>query len=127
MSIAHVHSFFYFNRNTWITSGSRRMEQFSINVGNTSEVMQHTQCAYQHENVTRGGNVTLDCNAVGRYVSFRREGGFEPMLVTICEFVVMGHPARIEGQLHISVCACIVLHGFYRMFTWENWFFLFRT
>ena len=88
------------------------MREFSIRVGNTYNVSEHTQCAYHAEVVEAGGSITLDCNAVGRFVSFRREGGDEFQwngidytgqigLVTICEFVVIGHPLRSDGERFI--------------------------
>lgn len=80
------------------------MEEFSIRAGNSSDIDQQLQCAFQHENVSRNGSVTLNCQAIARYVSFKREGGFEPQLVTICEFVVIGHPVRTEGVFYTSHC-----------------------
>ena len=71
------------------------MQQFSINVGNNSDVNGHTPCAHQNSVVSKGGLANLSCIAVGRYVSFRMDKGSN---VTICEFVVMGHPARTEGK-----------------------------
>ncbi|ELU16547.1 hypothetical protein CAPTEDRAFT_196439 [Capitella teleta] len=73
------------------------MVDFSIRVGNTSDVDKHAECArYDREAVKQGGDVTLDCSARGRYVSFRREGGDAIDLVTICEFIVIGHPLTTE-------------------------------
>ncbi|ELT88231.1 hypothetical protein CAPTEDRAFT_203933, partial [Capitella teleta] len=74
------------------------MVDFSIRVGNTSDVDEHAECVYYDgEAVIEGGNVTLDCSERGRYVSFRREGNYTQInLVTICEFIVIGHPLTTE-------------------------------
>ncbi|ELU14880.1 hypothetical protein CAPTEDRAFT_212627 [Capitella teleta] len=76
------------------SKGSFRMVDFSIRVGNTSDVNEHAECAhYGEEAVKQGGDVTLDCSARGRYVSFRSEQNYTDInLVTICEFIVIGHP-----------------------------------
>ena len=101
------------------------MEQFSIRVGNTSDFSQQTQCAYHYNRVARSGSITLNCNAVGQYVSLRREGGQEIHLVTICEFVVMGHPARTEGEhdrTQLCKFACTIYANFpIRMFGRKDW------
>ncbi|ELU14108.1 hypothetical protein CAPTEDRAFT_216318 [Capitella teleta] len=98
--------------NTFNSGGSYRMVDFSIRVGNTSDVDEHAECAhYGREAVVEGGDVTLDCSARGRYVSFRREGGEAIDLVAICEFVVIGHPlttaecpAGRTGTFCLDVC-----------------------
>ena len=81
-----------------LLTGAKRMQKFSINVGNTSSINEHTRCGYQASTVATGGHVTLNCDAVGRYVSMRREGGFQSYLVQICEFIVMGHQPRTRGE-----------------------------
>ena len=73
------------------------MEEFSIGVGNTSNVSMHTECAYQAETVGAGEDVSLSCSAVARYVSLRREGGRDIDHVSICEFVVTGYPLISDG------------------------------
>ena len=73
-----------------------RMQNFSIRLGNTSDVNEHTRCAY-HKDVVEEV-VTLDCHMVGRFVSFRKEEGDEINKVTICEIVVIGHLLRTNGE-----------------------------
>ncbi|ELU17747.1 hypothetical protein CAPTEDRAFT_187632, partial [Capitella teleta] len=76
------------------------MVDFSIRVGNTSDVDEHAECAhYDGKAVKQGGDVTLDCSARGRFVSFRREGNYNTInMVTICEFIVIGHPLTTEAD-----------------------------
>ncbi|ELT89107.1 hypothetical protein CAPTEDRAFT_189356, partial [Capitella teleta] len=95
-SVHQIHNVTVYN--TFNSGGSFRMVDFSIRVGNTSDVDEHAECAhYDGEAVVEGGDVTLDCSARGRYVSFRREGNHnDTNLVTICEFVVIGHPLTTE-------------------------------
>ncbi|ELT98740.1 hypothetical protein CAPTEDRAFT_212884 [Capitella teleta] len=72
------------------------MQEFAIGVGNTSDVTEHTECAYHETPVPPGGHVTLDCPAVGRFVSVARHKGLQTWYMTICEFVVIGRSmARI--------------------------------
>ncbi|ELU00609.1 hypothetical protein CAPTEDRAFT_206572, partial [Capitella teleta] len=74
------------------------MVDFSIRVGNTSDVDGHAECAHYDGEVIEGGDVTLDCSARGRYVSFRREGNYNDInLVIICEFIVIGHPLTTKA------------------------------
>ncbi|ELU09863.1 hypothetical protein CAPTEDRAFT_204544 [Capitella teleta] len=85
-SVHQIHNVTVYN--TFNAGGYPRMVDFSIRVGNTSDVDEHAECAYYDgEAVIQGGDVTLDCNARGRYVSFRREGNYRYIdLVTIsCE------------------------------------------
>ena len=77
------------------------MQQFSIGVGTTADVNTHQECAYRSYQVERGESVTLNCKAQGQFVSFKRRGGNEIHLVTICEFVVIGHPMKSRGK-HLS-------------------------
>ena len=74
------------------------MQDFSIKVGNNTVISQLPICNSRHNAVPRGGSVTLNCQATGRYVAFRREGGDAINLVSICEFVVIGHPLKNGGE-----------------------------
>ena len=80
-----------------------RMQQFSIGVGDTVDINEHRQCVYQYATVPIGGSSTLECHAVGRFISFRRTGGIETQWVTVCEFVAIGHPMRTQGKSIILV------------------------
>ena len=77
------------------------MQQFSIGVGTTADVNRHQECAYHQNEVAAGLSVTLNCQAQGQFVSFKRRGGREIHLVIICEFVVIGHPMKSRGK-HLS-------------------------
>ncbi|ELU13795.1 hypothetical protein CAPTEDRAFT_198810 [Capitella teleta] len=82
----------------------QRMKDFSIRGGNFSDINQQTECAYYGETVQAGQSVTIECQVTARYVSFRREGGNTINRVTICEFIVIGHPmiTRDEASLPFS-------------------------
>ncbi|ELU02537.1 hypothetical protein CAPTEDRAFT_222497 [Capitella teleta] len=84
--------------NTFHPGVSSTMQRFSIRVGNTSDLNEHVECAYQENPVAPGGNATLDCHTAGRYVSFRKTTGDFIYYVAICEMVVIGHPLPIGGE-----------------------------
>ncbi|KAK2172546.1 hypothetical protein NP493_950g01060 [Ridgeia piscesae] len=69
----------------------RRLSAFTLSVGNSSDVNDHTQCASHNGAVAAGATVNESCTATGRYLSFRRSGGEENQLTTLCEVVVIGH------------------------------------
>ncbi|ELU01382.1 hypothetical protein CAPTEDRAFT_227235 [Capitella teleta] len=101
-SLHQIHNVTVYN--TFDSGGYPRMSNFSIRVGNTSDVNQHTECARKWETVGPGGLASLECQEKGRFVSFRREGGNEINLVTICEFVVIGEPITKEDQCLWDQC-----------------------
>ena len=69
----------------------RRLNAFTLSVGNSSNVNEHTQCASHNGAVAAGATVNESCTATGRYVSFRRSGGEASHVTTLCEVVVIGH------------------------------------
>uniref|UniRef100_X2A7W5 F5/8 type C domain-containing protein n=1 Tax=Capitella teleta TaxID=283909 RepID=X2A7W5_CAPTE len=97
--------------NTADRVGSLRMLRFSIRVGNTSKLSEHTECSYHQGRVAQRGHVTLDCKTVGRYVSFRRTAGDQLRYVTICEFVVIGYPLSGEGDAAKSLVTMATFFG----------------
>ena len=116
---------FFVKQELLLSVGCLRMVDFTISVGNSSDIGHQTQCAYHDARVLKNESVTLGCQAVAQYVWFKRKGGFEPHLVTICEFVVMGHPARTEGVFSPSHCPALRL--FFRLSGRKNWNILPRT
>lgn len=74
-----------------IIPDERRLIEFTLSVGNSSDVNDHTQCASHNGAVAAGATVSESCTATGRYLSFRRSGGGENHLTTLCEVVVIGH------------------------------------
>ena len=69
----------------------RRLSAFTLSVGNSSDVNDHTQCASHNGAVAAGATVNESCTATGRYLSFRRSGGEESHVTALCEVVVIGH------------------------------------
>ncbi|KAK2181247.1 hypothetical protein NP493_405g04032 [Ridgeia piscesae] len=68
----------------------RRLSAFTLSVGNSSDVNEHTQCASHNGAVAAGATVNESCTATGRYLSFIQNGGHS-YLTTLCEVVVFGH------------------------------------
>jgi len=77
-------------------SGHRRLDTFILSVGDSSDISTHVPCANHTNAVPPGGHVNVTCLAVGRYVSFKRNKGYEANIATLCEVVVIGH--RYTGK-----------------------------
>ncbi|KAK2166571.1 hypothetical protein NP493_1314g00024, partial [Ridgeia piscesae] len=67
----------------------RRLSAFTLSVGNSSDMNDHTQCASHNGAVAAGATVNESCTATGRYLSIRVNG--EDDTITLCEMVVIGH------------------------------------
>ena len=83
-----IYSVVIYNRNErpW------RLKEFRLSVGNSSESDQLVQCATHSGPVAKSASVTTSCEAVGRYLEFRRSGIRGDKHVTaLCEVVVIGH------------------------------------
>ncbi|KAK2157480.1 hypothetical protein LSH36_190g01036 [Paralvinella palmiformis] len=68
-----------------------------VNDNKPAECVRHTidtpgtDCGESYPDIVpRGGNVTITCHIRGRFVHFRRVGGREEWLVTLCEVEVYG-------------------------------------
>ncbi|KAI0224033.1 hypothetical protein LSAT2_024929 [Lamellibrachia satsuma] len=85
----------------------RRLSAFTLSVGNSSDIEDHTQCARHNGAVAAGETVNESCSATGRYLSFRRSGGGDDHWTTLCEVVVIGH-RYISCQLCPSTCSDII-------------------
>ncbi|KAI0222457.1 hypothetical protein LSAT2_026310 [Lamellibrachia satsuma] len=68
-----------------------RLNAFTLSVGNSSDIEDHSQCASHNGAVAAGATVNESCTATGRYLSFRRSGGGDNHLTTLCEVVVIGY------------------------------------
>ena len=69
-----------------------RLDEFRLSVGNSSQSDQLVQCATHSGRVASSASVTTSCEAVGRYLEFRRSGIRNDKYVTgLCEVVVIGH------------------------------------
>ena len=72
--------------------GFWRLTDFVISVSNSST--EEADCGgVYNDTVPKGGNVTIQCGQVGRYVHFRRvnESLKQNHFVTLCEVEVFGH------------------------------------
>ena len=63
-----------------------------ISVGSTKD--DRTDCGGTYKRVSPGGHVTISCDLTGRFVHFRRVGGFNSSLVTLCEVEVYGRKKK---------------------------------
>ena len=77
-------------------SGNRRLDTFILSVGDSRDISTHAPCATHTNSVRAGGHVNVTCLAIGRYVSFKRNKGYEANIATLCEVVVIGH--RYTGK-----------------------------
>ena len=74
-----------------IFPGTQQPSVFTLSVGNSSDVNDHTQCASHNGAVAAGATVNESCTATGRYLSISVKGEAENPLTTLCEVVVIGH------------------------------------
>ncbi|KAI0211452.1 hypothetical protein LSAT2_003716, partial [Lamellibrachia satsuma] len=72
-------------------SGNRRLDTFVLGVGQSRDRGTHTPCATHTGTVAAGATVETTCEALGRYLSFRRSGGYEAQATALCEVVVIGY------------------------------------
>ena len=83
-----IYSVVIYNRNTSI----HRLDGFVLSVGNSSQSDQLEQCGTHIGRVAPSASVTTSCEAVGRYLEFRRTNGTrQPNIGGLCEVVVIGH------------------------------------
>ncbi|KAK2152058.1 hypothetical protein NP493_2533g00022 [Ridgeia piscesae] len=83
-----------------------RLDEFRLSVGNSSQSDQLVQCATHSGRVASSASVTTSCEAVGRYLEFRRSGIKNDKYVTgLCEVVVIGH-RYIDCSLCPSSSGC---------------------
>ena len=77
-------------------SDKRRLDTFILSVGRNRDISTHVPCATHTKSVPAGGHVNVTCLAIGRYVSFKRNKGYQANIATLCEVVVIGH--RYTGK-----------------------------
>ena len=71
---------------------SFRLDGFTLSVRNSSQSDQLEQCGTHTGHVGLGASVTTSCEAVGRYLEFRRTNKTrQPNIAGLCEVVVVGH------------------------------------
>ena len=86
-----------------IILGAQQPSVFTLSVGNSSDVNDHTQCASHNGAVAAGATVNESCAVTGRYLSFRINGEADNHLTTLCEVVVIGHKYICTYPLFLSV------------------------
>ena len=69
----------------------QHLPTFTLSVGNSPNIVEHTKCASHNGEVAAGETVSESCTAVGRYLSFRRRDGYKSRLTALCEVAVIGH------------------------------------
>ena len=88
----------------------KRLDTFILSVGNTTERTTHNQCASHNGPVPAGGTVESQCRAIGRYLSFSRNGGPDSYASGLCEVAVLGHRHISKYMLcnhsHCNVMLC---------------------
>ena len=90
--IININIISLYSRNHKCTiSGNRRLDTFVLSVGDSEDRHNHRTCVVHNAWVSLSGTVEQTCNAVARYLSFRRNGGFELYATALCEVVVIGH------------------------------------
>ena len=77
-----------YNKST--LSGVHRLDVFTLDVGNTSNVNDYKLCASHNGSVSASESVEESCAAVARYLRFRRSGGRDTHTTGLCEVVVIG-------------------------------------
>ncbi|KAK2155909.1 hypothetical protein NP493_2025g00007 [Ridgeia piscesae] len=82
--------------------GAQQSSAFTLSVGNSSDVNDHTQCASHNGAVAAGATVNESCTATGRYLSIRINGEADNHLTTLCEVVVIGHKYICTYPLFLS-------------------------
>ena len=86
-----INNCFRFLYDICIFPGTQQPSSFTLSVGNSSDVNDHTQCASHNGAVAAGATVTESCTATGRYLYFSVNGEADNPLTTLCEVVVIGH------------------------------------
>ncbi|KAK2183955.1 hypothetical protein NP493_291g03001 [Ridgeia piscesae] len=86
-----------------------RLDTFTLSVGDSPDRSTHTECASHNGPVAAGATVNETCTAVGRYLSFRRDG-VEAYVAGLCEVVVIGHE-HISCQECPAISACNDITG----------------
>ena len=86
-----INDCFQWSYDPCIIPGAQQSSAFTLSVGNSSDVNDHTQCASHNGAVAAGATVNESRTATGRYLSFSVKGEAENPLTTLCEVVVIGH------------------------------------
>ena len=98
-----INDCFQWSYDPCIITGAQQPSAFTLSVGNSSDVNDHTQCASHNGAVAAGVTVYESCTATGRYLSFSVKGEAENPLTTLCEVVVIGHKYICTYPLFVHV------------------------
>ncbi|KAK2191678.1 hypothetical protein NP493_48g07064 [Ridgeia piscesae] len=83
-----LYSVVIYNRN----SNIERLDGFTLSVGSSSQSDRLVQCGTHTGRVASSASVTTSCEAVGRYLEFRRtRTTFQSHKTGLCEVVIIGH------------------------------------
>ncbi|KAI0218277.1 hypothetical protein LSAT2_030008 [Lamellibrachia satsuma] len=82
-----IHRVVIYNRKNWHNAG--RLDTFILSVGDSPSTLDH--CASHNGRVSASGSVEHSCTKVGQYLGFRRNGGSEYNIASLCEVVIIGH------------------------------------
>ncbi|KAI0221423.1 hypothetical protein LSAT2_027240 [Lamellibrachia satsuma] len=77
--------------NGYQTGGSNYLQNIYINIGNSSNVADHTWCGEQVKTVPARTNITIPCEGWGRHVSIRKYGDKRKDALLFCEVFVIGY------------------------------------
>ena len=89
-----------------VISDEWRLNAFTLSVGNSSDIEDHSQCTRHNGAVAAGATVNESCTATGRYLSFRLSGGEDNHFTTLCEVVVIGYIYVCKEPLVIILRWC---------------------
>ena len=68
------------------------MKDFSIRVGSSDNIDNHTVCGRYRGQVEASGDATIECSKKTRYISMKIDhNGYDHHVFTLCEFVAIGY------------------------------------
>ena len=93
--MSHKLHFFLLERRLFFSvfSPAKRLQNFTVGIGDQADVTTHSQCAYYNGFIPNGQHRTLDCTSPisGRYVSVLNGKPADYKKFSLCEVVVMGY------------------------------------
>ena len=67
------------------------VDTFILSIGDSSDRHSNTECASHNGRVAAAGRVEEQCRGIARYISFRRDEGYQSYAVGLGEVVVIDH------------------------------------
>ncbi|KAI0223054.1 hypothetical protein LSAT2_025710 [Lamellibrachia satsuma] len=106
--IYNVSRVIIYNRDSGSSGHAHEMlDTFKLSVGDSPDKTKHRQCASHNGRVAAGGIVEEQCKGIGRYLSFRRDGGDNSYSTGLCEVVVIGH-RHVACQMCTTACNDVI-------------------